>query len=220
MSRIAVSTTAWDDEVRLDTKAHLWSIMRNDHLIAGAWLTAALLYATLRYNVLKHVPWADWPTYIVNKAFGVSSLILLALSAFRWSVGKPAGKPLMLWSGGLAGAHVVLSLILLNPEYYPKFFAGTKFNAVASFSMLFGVLAFALQELGARKSQHWSPTAKRIALALLAVLIGVHAALTGIPGWFVPAMWPGGLPPITLVSATIALSAAFALTFKAKRWKS
>lgn len=200
-----------------DTGTRFWPSAHSDHAVAGACLAVAMLYATLRYNIFKHVPWADWPTYVVNKAFGVSSLMLLALTAIRWSIGNSAGKKLMLWSGSLTGAHVVLSLVLLKPEYYPKFFDGSKFTNIAAFSLLIGAAAFALQELGARDAKSWRPVSKKKILGLLIAITGVHAALPGFSGWFALSTWPGGLPPITLISSIIATLAVSLLMLAGRK---
>ena len=45
---------------------------------------------------------------------------------------------------------------------------------------------------------------KRLKRAL--VLGGLHLAY-GVPGWFTPAQWHGGLPPITLWSASAVMIA-------------
>jgi len=46
-------------------------------------LLGSVAYATARYNIFKGVSWNDWPTYTLNKALGLSALLLLVLSVVR-----------------------------------------------------------------------------------------------------------------------------------------
>lgn len=187
----------------LSVRPSLFRLLSGEHAMVAASFGIAIFYATIRYNFFKGTPIADWPTYTVNKALGFSSLILVALTVKRWSASQ-ASRTLMLWSGIFAGGHAILSLILLTPDYYPKFFDGLKLTGIASLSLLFGAGATVLQEIGARQGHDWRAVTRRKALCLLIALTGIHAALPGISGWFAPAGWPGGLPPITLISAMIA----------------
>jgi hypothetical protein len=209
VDRFAVSPDSKQAE-HATIRSRLWPIARRDHLITLGGFAIGLGYATLRYNIFKEVPWADWPTYIVNKALGLASLILMALTVKRWLSGK-AGKTLMQWSGVFAGTHVVLSLTLLNPDYYPKFYDAGKLTLIAGLSMLLGATAIVLQELGARRAKAGQFLTNQQMLGCLVAITGLHAALPGVSGWFAPATWPGYLPPITLISALVAVLAARAL---------
>lgn len=168
----------------------------------------ALSYATLRYNVVKGVAWADWPSYTLNKALGFSALILMVLSVARLGrADGPSPARLMLGAGLLAYGHVLLSITLLGDVYYPKFFADGRLTAVAGLSIFLGALSAVLLELGARRSKTWGHDRRLTFLSFLALAIGGHAALPGISGWFTPSTWPGWLPPITLLSFLFALAA-------------
>ena len=48
-----------------------------------AALLGSTLYATVRYNVVKGVPWSDWPAYTPNKALALAALVVLVLSVVR-----------------------------------------------------------------------------------------------------------------------------------------
>lgn len=178
-----------------------------DHAVAAGLLGLALLYATLRYNVFKHVPWSDWPGYTTNKALAVGSLLLLAAAVLRLARRQPSGI-LLLWSGGLALSHSLLSFALLSPLYFPKLFYEGKLTAAAGLSLLLGALLMAVMEIGARLGSEWPPAWRQGSLALVAFGTGLHASVTAFPSWVETGTWPGGLPPLTLISfvtGTVAL---------------
>jgi hypothetical protein len=161
----------------------------------------ALAYATARYNVFKGVRWSEWPTYTLNKGLGLASLALIVLTIFRLGGRRTTSvAPLMSVAAGLALAHILLSLALLNPAYYAKFFDGAKLTGLASVAIAFGVLSAVLMQRGQRHSHDWSAGRRYTVLAMIALCASLHAAFPGFMGWFDPASWPGGLPPITLLS--------------------
>jgi len=172
---------------------------RRDLRIVAALSAASLVYATVRYNVSKGVPWADWPVYVVNKAVGLCALALLAASVLAMLKGRPARR-LLAWAGGAVLLHVAASLAILNPVYFPKFFRASKLTVVAGASLMIGAAAAVGMEVGARKAAGMSSKSRVWAIAAIAFASGVHAGMTGVPGWFAPADWPGRLPPITLIS--------------------
>jgi hypothetical protein len=181
-----------------------------DHLLSAGALAAALGYATLRYNVFKGVPWADWPAYTLNKALAVGALLLIALAAIRLAASRGRTGIVLAWAGALALIHSLLSFALFTPLYFPRLFEAGKLSFAAGLAMTLGVAVMALMELGARRSDGWSPGLRHAALAWAAFASGVHAALPALATWFDPATWPGGLPPLTLISF-LAGTAALAL---------
>lgn len=184
--------------------------------LTAVLFAAALGYATLRYNVFKGVPWADWPAYTVNKALAVASLLMIAATVIRL---RRPGKPtsvLMATAGALALAHSLLSFALLNPLYYARLFDAGKLTLAAGLSLTLGAAVMAVMELGARRSHRWSLPTQHAALALVACAAGVHAALPAIATWFDPATWPGGLPPLTLISFVAGVIAAAAWRLRAR----
>jgi len=185
-----------------------------DHALAAALLGAALAYATVRYNVLKGVPWSDWPGYIVNKALAVAGLWLLAWSAWRKLAGRRSTRVPMGWAGCLILSHVLVSLGLFGSVVFPKYFADGKVNLVGGASLLAGALAVTLLEIGARCASAWPRRTWLRTLAAVIALSALHTALPGFAGWFVPREWPGSLPPLTLLAcapaAAIAVSVAWA----------
>lgn len=171
-----------------------------DHAQAVGLFGVALLYATLRYNVVKRVPWVDWPAYTVNKALAVGALLIFVASVIRLVRPEGRSSALLSWGGALALAHSLLSFALLNPTYYSRLFEGGRLTALAGLSLTLGALLMAGLELGARRSAGWSHVLRHRTLALIAFGSGLHAALPAASAWLEPVTWPGGLPPLTLIS--------------------
>ena len=167
----------------------------------AAWVVtaASLAYATLRYNVLKGVPWSDWPVFVLNKALALSSLLLLVLWAVRARRGRGTPQAVLLAAASrMALAHIGLSLVVLTPVYFPAFFLDGRLTWQAGTAVALGVAAASGLAAGAR---HAGAHASRLlALGLVAFGAGAHAALYGYSSWLTPSSWPGYLPPITLVS--------------------
>jgi hypothetical protein len=189
----------WAVPDRADTSSggdETLTIAAHGHRLSAGALAVALGYATLRYNVFKGVPWADWPSYTVNKALAVAALLLVVAAVLR--IGRVG--TLLAWAGVLALAHSLLSFALFDPAYFPRLFDGAKLTALAGIAMTLGVVAMAGMELGARRAGAWGPALRHKALAWLGFAAGVHAALPALSTWVEPAGWPGGLPPLTLIS--------------------
>jgi voltage-gated potassium channel Kch len=177
----------------------------------AAWVFAAsLAYAIARYNVFGTVSVDQIPLYIVNKALSVASLVLLGLS--RVVDDKARRK----WLGfvGLGGAlvHCFMSLLVLQPAYLPKHFKpdhAMQWNAETS--MLAGLVSTVVlvwlawvsnqRPVETQRTTSLVPGLGRIALALVAV----HTLLLGYTTWPELQKWPGGMPPITLLSFGVAV---------------
>ena len=171
-------------------------------------LLGSTIYATARYNVFKGVPWNDWPIYTLNKAFALSALFLLVLPVVRKRSAKGhSDAPTMYMASVFGSMHVVLSLILLSPAYYEKFFVQGKLTAAAGSSMVLGALAAAVMAVGKGMRGDQDPGGGLRNLAILAFVVGLHAMLQGFAGWFAPSTWPGMMPPITLISFLLGLAA-------------
>lgn len=184
--------------------------------VVAAISGGTLAYATLRYNVFKGVPWADWPGYTLNKALAFSALILIALAVVRIGAGRRTAI-VMASAGALALAHSLLSFALLNPLYFPKFYLDGKLTFAAGLSLAIGVAATAAMDVGARRSATWPANLRHAAIALIAFATGIHAAIPGFAGWIAPATWPGSLPPITLLSFLCGSAAAIVWARYARR---
>jgi hypothetical protein len=182
-----------------------------------------LVYAGVRYHVVQGVPLAQAPLYILNKAISLGGLAFLAMS---YLVGKVVGlrwddrrlQLIVIKFCGLMGvslivAHVLMSLALMGPAYYAKFYAATKFNLTGELSLSLGVFAlwcfslpaitslpYMYDELGADR---WLRS-QRVGYAGLMLAAG-HVLVMGVLGWLSPGDWPAGLPPITALAFVVAI---------------
>ena len=178
----------------------------DDHLAMSTsasttWAVTAgsLAYATLRYNILKGVPWTDWPVFVLNKALALSSLLLLVLWTVRARRGRGAPQAVLLAAASrMALAHVGLSLVVLTPVYFPAFFLDGRLTWQAGTAVALGVAAASGLAVGARHAG--AHGYRLLALGLVAFGAGAHAALYGYSSWLTPSAWPGYLPPITLIA--------------------
>jgi len=188
--------------------------------IGAAVLAISLLYAFIRYNILRDVPYSDIPLYIFNKGLALGSTIVIgfafllgplaALRPERFLLHLPLRKSLGLIGFGGAAVHGVISLILFSPAYYAKFYtASGGINTIGQFSLLFGILALAVftivaisslpmmfERLGEarwKKLQHFGYTG--YALVLL------HVVVMGARGWINPESYSYGFISISLLSA-------------------
>jgi len=174
---------------------------RRDHVTALGVIALAALYATVRYNVFKGVPWGDWPGYIADKALAVAGLLLLALAGWRKFRGRGSGALLMSWAGVLVIGHVALSLALFPAGYFSRFITDGHATLAGGISLLAGGLAIGLLELGARRAAVWRNGGVAASFSGLLVFSAVHSAAPGVSGWLDPGTWPGGLPPLTLLAS-------------------
>lgn len=193
---------------------------------SGLTLAVGMSYAVVRYNVFKGVEWTHLPLYITNKAFALSAVVLIALS---YCVGKAVPvrqepkesrialvKHLGLIGFSLASMHGILSLTLLSPAYYEKFFLDSgRLTLLGELSLLFGVLSLWCLTIPAITSlpfmddhlgrERWLRM-QRMGYAALA-LNGGHLLAMGAGGWIDVGSWPGGLPPITLLGFIVSAGA-------------
>ena len=181
------------------------------------------LYAILRYIIFKGVDPVHFPVYIMNKVFSSAGLFFLALS---YTLGKMNGrkgvdkkeKTHWIKNAGLLGfslsaMHVVMTLMIMTPSYYPKFYEGDMMNLTGELSLFMGVLSlffftipaittipFMQEAVGLKR---WQKRQRMGYLGLFTALL--HVAVMGFAGWIKVSTWPGYLPPITLISAFIAI---------------
>ena len=199
----------------------------------GATFGLALAYAVLRYHIAGDVSWAHFPLFILNKATSLGAVLLVASSylvgrVFRWHNDEPVLRLVVVKFCGLmgfflAGVHALLSLCLLDPAYFPKFFAPDgRPNLVGESSMLVGVVAlFALLSPAvttlpmmpkAIGGVRWKRSQRLGYVGLL--LVVAHLVFMGLSGWLTPGGWTRGLPPISLVAV---VAAAVPLLLKLRR---
>lgn len=187
--------------------------------VIGGTIFVSISYAIVRYHIAGDVPWDQFSLFILNKGLCLAAFILLTFN-FALGPGKNIGLPVPpSWLSarkafGMTGfllilIHALISFMLFSSPYYGKFFGldGT-LTAVASVSMLAGILGFVFlwaynlsfqTKLSEDVAFIEFVTSRRVLIWALS-LGGLHLAFMGFSGWLNPAGWHGGLPPISLVA--------------------
>jgi len=189
---------------------------------------SALVYAIIRYHLAGDVEWVHFPLFILNKATSLAAVFFVASSyligkVFHWHDHDKALRLVVIKFCGLmgfflAGVHALLSLALLTPAYYAKYFLPDgRLNLEGEVAIVVGVIALFLLMSPAITTlpmmpkaiggQRWK-RAQRAGYAALAFVVA-HLAALGLCGWLAPADWNGGLPPISLVALVAALIPLF-----------
>ena len=185
-------------------------------------LVAASIYAFIRYNIVRDVPYSNIPLFIGNKSIALTATILIGISfllgplaRFFPNIVVPRlylRKHLGIAGFALAALHALMSLILFSPAYYPKFFLTSgKMNLIGESSMLFGILAFLVFAAISITSlppieKHMHPLQWKFIqrLGYLAyVLVLFHVVIMGWAGWWNPESWKFGLASISIISALV-----------------
>jgi DMSO/TMAO reductase YedYZ heme-binding membrane subunit len=188
----------------------------------------ALIYAIIRYHLAGDVGWAHFPLFILNKATSLAAVFFVASSyligkIFRWHDKDKALRLVVIKFCGLigfflAGVHALLSLALLSPAYYAKYFlADGRLNLEGEVAIVVGVVALFMLMAPAITSlpmmpkaiggQRWKRNQRLGYVALMFVV--VHLVALGLRGWLAPADWTAGLPPISLIAVVAALVPLF-----------
>ena len=88
-----------------------------------------LVYAIVRYNVVKGVEWTHLPLYIVNKWAAIGGVVFIAMAYMvRKLFGGTPGTELVrakakffgLAGFGIISMHALMSMILLSPANYER----------------------------------------------------------------------------------------------------
>lgn len=184
-------------------------------LIRMAWsaLFLSLSYAVIRYQIVGPIGWDQLPLFIANKAIAVCSVIFLVLKLRALRIEDDTASKF--WGrlfGQAVSVHVILSLVVLDPSYFGKFFGESGLNFTGSATVLCGAIATVI--LWSRKGKisagnNWT------LFALL--LVVAHLVFVGCTGWFNPQTWHGYLPPISLISALLAVWTCFLYKSLAER---
>ena len=108
----------------------------------------------------------------------------------------------------LALIHVLMSMMIFNPEVFSKFYhTNGTLTLAAGLSMLGGVLSFVVLwaynlsfQTKMSEDQVFIKFITSRGFLLWAMLLSlVHLFFMGYQGWINPTDWNGGLPPISLV---------------------
>jgi DMSO/TMAO reductase YedYZ heme-binding membrane subunit len=174
-------------------------------------LTLSFLYAFIRYFIFKEVPYTRIPLWITNKALALSSTIFI-ITSIIWDKQKPR-KQIGLIGLFTALLHCIMSLALLRPAYYAKFFqVDQTFTLSGELSLLAGAITIALLLIAAFYSfpalQELNNVDlltinKYVMLAIMANLI--HLVFMGYNTWIDPSTWPNFMPPVSLIATIICL---------------
>lgn len=183
-------------------------------------LILSFIYGFVRYNVVRNVPFDNFPLYIANKSIAISATLLIGISFLLGPLARfwpkifvphlYLRKHLGMIGFGVASLHAIMSLVLLSPAYYAKFYTqGGKFNLIGESSLLFGILSFLIFSAifitslpPIEKHMHsdqWKIVQRFGYLAYFFVLM--HVTIMGFQGWFNPESWKFGLASISLISA-------------------
>lgn len=165
-------------------------------------------YALLRYVVFHDVPLANVPLFILNKAISWTGVILFGMSLL--ATDKTDRRHYGTLAFAAIIAHLVMSLMVLNPHYFAKFYGENgRMNAMGEWSMLFGVCGLiflgGLFFVNLAGSGGAGSSLKAGWGRLVLWFAVLHVGVMGFAGWLTPGTWPGYLPPITLASCVIAL---------------
>lgn len=187
-------------------------------------ITLFTIYASARYIYFQGVSIEHFPLFIMNKVLAWTSATYFALSfiakyfkAFDKGITQNTSKKLGLTALLLSFSHIIISLILLSPEYYGKFYSGNMLNIYGEISMLAGVAAFTFLLLLGLASIPGIVTDLKNLSSIFRLrywtyfLLAIHLIFMGIPGWYEPLSWPQGLVPISLLAFLFLL---FAIIFK------
>ena len=146
-------------------------------------------YAIVRHNVMGDVPGEDIPLFVLNKALAYAGLLNLGIAGLqsnarqRHQLGMGAIWLLML--------HVIISLVLFSPSYYPKFFHDSENSRLTfntSLSLLAGAIAFVclLHLLRTSITKHNGTETSLIrGLGRITILLAaLHTTFMGYKNWF------------------------------------
>jgi DMSO/TMAO reductase YedYZ heme-binding membrane subunit len=186
---------------------------------------SSVLYAIVRYHQTGDVGWRHFPLFILNKAASLAAVMFVASSyligkVFHWHDDDKVVRLVVIKFCGLMGfflatAHAFLSLCLLNPAYFAKYFdGGGRLNLTGELGMAVGVVALffllspAITTLPmmpkALGGWRWKRSQRAGYIAL--VLVVVHLVVLGWKGWLAPRGWPAWLPPISMLATAAALT--------------
>jgi DMSO/TMAO reductase YedYZ heme-binding membrane subunit len=177
-------------------------------------------YAFLRYNIVRSVSFEQVPLYINNKAISFSATVLIGLSFLLGPLARffpqkfvkhlPLRKPLGLFGFGMASVHAIISLVLFDKQYYPRYYSETgRLTLNGESALLFGILAFviffvvavtSLPSMEERMQESQWKTIQRLGY-LAYIFVFFHVAIMGHKGWFMADSWQYGMVSISLISS-------------------
>jgi hypothetical protein len=180
----------------------------NTYRIKISVLAFSFIYAIVRYHFFADIEWAHFPLFVMNKALSFAGLVFLGCSLLQGN--SESRKNFGFISVVLITVHIAISLMILNKNYFVRFFLtdGT-LTLQSEVSMLAGVLG-AIMMIGlviaSGKPTGKSPSSLKFGWGRsILVLSAVHVAFMGYVTWYPPSDWYGYMPPITLLSFIVSL---------------
>ncbi len=186
---------------------------------------ASTVYSVVRYHFAGDVAWTHFPLFILNKATALAAVLFLASSyligkVIRWYDSDKQLRLVVIKFCGLVGfflaaIHAFMSVVLMRPAYFAKYFLadgrldlqgelGITTGTAALFLLLgpaVTTLPMMARAIGGRR---WKRS-QRLGYVALGFVAG-HLMALGLEGWLVPSQWPGGLPPISSIAFVAALT--------------
>ena len=150
--------------------------MNQKNLWTGtAILVFSLIYAIVRYHLFKGLEWVHFPLYTLNKVLSFGGLtMLVAAGFFRLRTNSKPDDR----SDTLMFSGIVC--VLLHVAISLILISPNVYEGLYRSEGMF----------------NW--------LGQLSMFFGLHVFFLGFKGWFTPVEWPGGMPPISLLSFLMA----------------
>ena len=178
--------------------------------ILSLFLGLSFVYAVLRYHIAGEVSWDQLPLYVMNKVFALTIVLLLFYNVRFSGVLSIEKKEWYSWAIlALISGHILISLSLLSPEYYAKFFESGKMHFKNELSILFGIATFIAFIASLLSSMKRNMKLAKKSRQVLLFLLAVHLFSMGFPGWVTPFKWYGSMPPISLIAFAVLLAIVF-----------
>lgn len=164
-------------------------------------------YAALRYHVGKEMH--GWKAFFVvlNKAIAWLAGSLLTLSLLKqtfWDRYNLKRRILGTTGYWFALVHILVSIVLLDPKFYPKFYSLGGIGSMGWTYIAMGVLSILFFSVPLYASLKNVPQSSKLYhFGRYGILMNlVHVFLIGFSGWLDFKAWPIYLPPITLIFVT------------------
>jgi hypothetical protein len=157
-------------------------------------------YAFLRYHLGKQLD-SSHILFVFNKAVAWLSAVLLGLSLIKLPIHYPSRRFFGLASFYSALFHIALMFILALGGKYPELYTNCELTLKGWSVLVSGALTFVIMLPPFLSSVFPSLfTEKYFHLGKIACFVNLfHPLFLGYKNWFIPAVWPFFLPPITLL---------------------
>jgi len=170
--------------------------------------SVSYIYAIVRYHFFGNAPLKDFPLYITNKALAISSVVFFVSYLVNKKKSYLGGISYILVLG-----HILISLLILSPVYFKKFYSNDfELNGLGNLSLLAGILSFLAlwiyHQIKKGNTFYAVFQIKHIRNFIL-ITLGLHLLFMGYHEWFNPLTWKGYLPPISLVAMFFVLFGIF-----------